>query len=72
MASSDFSSKVDQSKQEALDELSQLPEIEKELNESESITQEAEAAVGDAKQNADQAFQLSTEAKLKAENLENV
>jgi hypothetical protein len=49
-----------------------LPDIEKELSDAEAITQEAESAVGDAKQNADQAFQLSSEAKLKAENLAKV
>ncbi|KAI1706360.1 laminin EGF domain-containing protein [Ditylenchus destructor] len=68
-ALSDFHEKVQQSKEEALAELANLPEIEKELNGAESTTKEAEEAVGDARYNANQALKVAEESKIKADNL---
>lgn len=56
-------------REDALEELRNLPEIEKELNEAELLTREAEEAVGDAKTNADDSNRIAVEAKIKANNL---
>jgi hypothetical protein len=65
----DFKGKVDQSRTEAVDELTNLPDIESEISSAERLTREAEQAVGDAKQVAEEAATLAEEANLKAKNL---
>uniref|UniRef100_A0A914HV37 Laminin-like protein lam-2 n=1 Tax=Globodera rostochiensis TaxID=31243 RepID=A0A914HV37_GLORO len=68
-ALSDFHSKVEQSRVDATEEMANLVDIEKEIEEAQATTSEAEEAVGDASQNAKEAAEVAEEAKMKAQNL---
>ncbi|KAL3091629.1 hypothetical protein niasHT_024211 [Heterodera trifolii] len=68
-ALSDFHSKIEQSRAEATEEMTNLADIEKEIEEAQATTKEAEGAVGDASQNAKEAAEVAEEAKMKAQNL---
>lgn len=68
-ALSDFHGKVEQSREQAVEELANLPDIAKEIETAEAITSETEQAVGDAQKNAEEAESFAEEAQLKSENL---
>uniref|UniRef100_A0A914CX17 Uncharacterized protein n=1 Tax=Acrobeloides nanus TaxID=290746 RepID=A0A914CX17_9BILA len=64
---SDFKNNVDASKEQALKELEQLPQIEKDIQIAEDTTKETEDAIGDAKNNADSALNIAKNAQEEAE-----
>nr|CAD2172703.1 unnamed protein product [Meloidogyne enterolobii] len=69
-ALSDFHGKIEQSRSDALNELSGVQEIQDELISVEEQAKEAELALIDIRRNSEEARNFAEEAKLKAENLE--
>uniref|UniRef100_A0A915PKZ8 Laminin EGF-like domain-containing protein n=1 Tax=Setaria digitata TaxID=48799 RepID=A0A915PKZ8_9BILA len=65
----DFQVRVDASKSEAIEELRNLRDIEKEIALAEDTTREAEDAIGNAKNDAQMAEQIALEAEKEAKSI---
>jgi septal ring factor EnvC (AmiA/AmiB activator) len=69
---SDFNNNIDSRKEEAMRQLEKLNDIQQQIDEAKKTTTEAEADIGGAKLDAEQAEKLAEKARENAENIAKV